>query len=216
LVIAALQHGVVFLSMPKTASTSIEEALRPIAQVWTGGEPRMKHLTYRAFERFFQPWFQRNGHRRDSYEVICMLREPISWLNSWWRYRSRQQLADPAHRDQFTGDVSFDEFASAYMRGEPGFASVGRQANFIRGSHREIGMDRMFRFEELDLAVSYFESMLGYSITLEHLNVSPKRSLELSPAVEDDLRVFLDPEFRLWELATGDQLSKSEQQPHGS
>jgi hypothetical protein len=208
-VLAAPQHGFVLLAMPKTASTSIEEALRRDALIATGTDPRVKHLHYRGFERFLEPWLKRVGYPRESYEVICMVREPISWLHSWYRYRSRADLANPSHRRHahYTGGSSFDEFALAYMRND-GFARVGRQAKFVRAAGSPIGPDRMFRFEELDGALGHIESRIGHPLRLKQRNVSPTLPLEMSPEVEERLRAFLEPEFELWRLATGEALNE--------
>ncbi len=169
----------------------------------------MKHLPYRSFERFFVPWLARNGYERDSYEVVCVVREPISWLHSWWRYRTRNELSNPRHQKhaKYAGGTSFEQFATEYVRGVPGIARVGRQANFVRGDESEIGVDRMFRFEQLDRAVQFLEERAGFKITLERRNVSPSRPLELSTDVESELRVFLEPEYRLWDMATGERLT---------
>jgi hypothetical protein len=204
-VIAAPKHGFVFLSVTKTASTSIEEALRPWGQIITQGEPRTKHLNYVAFERFIQPWLEQLGYPRDAYEVVCVVREPIDWLHSWWRFRGREELARPKHRrhPQYTGEISFDDFATAYVRGDPGYSRVGRQARFVRGQQSEIGVNRLFRFEELETALDYFRSKVGMRLSLERRNVSPDRPKVLAPDVESELREFLEPEYRIWGLADG-------------
>jgi hypothetical protein len=206
-VLAAPQLGFVFLSMPKTASTSIEESLRSDALIATGSDPRVKHISYRGFERVLVPWLKRVGYPRESYEVICLIREPISWLHSWYRYRSRDTLADPEHarHSVYTGSSSFDEFARSYLHGDKS-TSFGRQANFVKGANRPIGPDRIYRYEDLDIAVHYLESQVGHRLKLRRRNVSPKLSLELSPQVEDQLRSFLEPEYRLWTLA-GDEVA---------
>jgi hypothetical protein len=189
-VIAAPERGVVFLAQTKCASTSIEEVLAPIAEIVGRREPRIKHLNYRDFVETVQPMLERFGFGRESYEVISLIREPIDWLHSWWRYRTRTELADPDHprHEHYTGEVSFEDFSRSYMEGGPSFAEVGRQAEFVVDLSGGIGVDRLFRFEELDVALEYLGMRLGKRLPdLEVLNSSPPRPLELSDSLRADL-----------------------------
>ena len=77
--IAAPQHGFVFLAMPKCASTAIQRALRRVALVETLREPAVKHLSYRSVERWVVPLLEEGGFPRRSYEVVCLCREPFDW-----------------------------------------------------------------------------------------------------------------------------------------
>jgi hypothetical protein len=127
-------RGFVFLAMTKTGSTAIESAFGPYAQIVQKNSPQLKHTRYARFERFLAPFLAASGWPRESYEVVCAFREPIDWLHSWWRYRSREAIADPSHRahKNYTGNVSFEEFARAYINGTHQFARVGRQAKMVK------------------------------------------------------------------------------------
>lgn len=116
----APRYGFVFLAIPKTGTSAIETAFRPYAQVATQGIPAIKHTRYAEFQRFLQPFLAAKGFPRDSYEVVCVFREPIDWLSSWWRYRSRGKLADHSStkHHRYTGELSFEQFARAYMEGD--------------------------------------------------------------------------------------------------
>ncbi len=87
--------GFVFLASTKSGSTSIETAFMTHSQMILRKPPAIKHTTYAGFQRFLQPFLNSKGFPRESYEVVCVVREPIDWLSSWWRYRSREKLANP-------------------------------------------------------------------------------------------------------------------------
>lgn len=198
-------RGFVFLAMPKAASTAIEEAFLPHSQIVLRGNPKFKHATYAQFQRFLQPFLAAQGFPRDSYEVVCAFREPVDWLASWWRYRSREELADPSnpiHRN-YTGHVSFEQFVRAYMEGKEQFARVGRQFRFVQPRPGERGVDRIFRYERIDLLVEYLCEKVGEEVEIGVSNVSPKRSFDLSEECERDLREFLEPEYLIYEQAIG-------------
>jgi hypothetical protein len=209
--IAVPHLGFAFLAMPKCASSSIEPKL-----VWRGTismprNPKLKHMPAAEFERLVVPLLEIGGYRRSSYETICLFREPIEWLHSWWRYRSRDELAapgSPGHRN-YTGHVTFEEFGDAYIAGRPAFARIGSQADFVRVPAREVGVDRIFAYERIDLFVAYLAEKLGEPVKLDRRNSSPPRELELSDAGRERLRRHLRAEYRIYDDLTASTSSEA-------
>ena len=202
----APRHGFVFLAVPKTGSTAIEQAFRSHADMASRTTPSFKHTRYAQFQRFLRPFLASKGFPRDSYEVVCVFREPIDWLSSWWRYRSREELADPSHPSHlnYAGHLSFEQFAYAYMKGDEQFAQgVGRQSEFVRARPGQPKMDRIFRYERLDLLVDFLCEKVGEEVALKVRNVSPERSFSLSEEGERELREFFKPDYRIYEQAIG-------------
>ena len=197
--------GFVFLATTKSGSTSIETAFLRHSQMILLKPPAIKHTSYAGFQRFLQPFLNSRGFPRESYEVVCAFREPIDWLSSWWRYRSREKLAnptDPKHRN-YTGDVSFEQFARAYMEGSEQFAQVGRPSRFVQPRQGQAEMDRIFRYDRLDLLVDFLCEKVGEEVEVGSANTSPDRSFFLSGECETELREFFAPEYRIYERAIG-------------
>jgi hypothetical protein len=201
----APKQGFVFLAMPRAGSTSIERTFQPYAQVVLQRLPDIKHTRYAQFQLFLQPFLAAKGFPRDSYEVVCVSREPIDWLSSWWRYRSREELADPSRRNHrnYAGHVSFEQFARAYMKGDQQFARVGRPSAFVRPRRGHAKVDRVFRYDRLDLLVDFLCEKVGEDVEVEVRNASPERSFSLSEECERELRKFFTPEYRVYEKAIG-------------
>ena|SRR5215218_8099151 len=197
--------GFVFLAVTKTGSTAIERAFAKYSQVVAQRAPAFKHTTYPQFQRFLQPFLASKGYPRDSYEVVCVIREPIDWLSSWWRYRSREDLADPSHprHHNYVGRVSFEQYAHAYMKGDEQFAQVGRQSGFVRPRRGQATVDRIFRYDRFDLLVDFLCEKVGEEVDVGARNVSPKLSFSLSEECERELRKFFAPEYRIYERAIG-------------
>jgi hypothetical protein len=185
----------VFLATTKSGSTSIETAFMMHSQMILQKPPTIKHTTYAGFQRFLQPFLHSKGFPRESYEVVCVFREPIDWLSSWWRYRSREKLAnplDPKHRN-YAGDVSFEHFARAYMEGSERFAKVGRPSKFVQPRQGD----------RLDLLVDFLCEKVGEEVEVGSANTSPERTFSLSEECEIELREFFAPEYRVYERAIG-------------
>jgi hypothetical protein len=178
--IISTKHRFVFLCMPKCASTSTEAVLRPYGQIVTGNDPGLKHLPFRAYERYFSQLVKRKQRRipgsTEGIEVVCLFREPVEWLNSWYRYRTREELAKTTDgRAKSTANISFEDFAREYVSPSPRpFAKVGRQINFVKDKDGNVGKITLFRYEDYDRFIDYMSDKVGKKLVAPHRNVSPR------------------------------------------
>jgi len=184
----------VVLAVPKTGTTALEEALAPHADAAIRNPPEKKHLTARRYKNQLAPFFENRGGRK--MELVAVIREPLDWLGSWYRYRARDQIAgSPAS----TAGIGFDRFVEGWLADpEPEFARVGRQSRFVSDSDGAVIVDRLFRYEALEEAVSFLESRLDRRIDLPRRNMSPRAGLVLDPALERRLRHEARADFDLW------------------
>lgn len=169
----SVEHNFAFLCVPKCASSSIEAALRPYSDIALVGPPAFRHTTYREYDQFIKPYL-REKVGRDDIETVCVIREPISWLNSWYRYRSRSELRNPNEPNSTFG-IRFPEFIEAYMSpNPPPWADVGCQYDFINDQANNIGVNKVFLHENIGEFAGYMSSKIGKNIVLGKENVSPK------------------------------------------
>ncbi|MGZ4446756.1 MAG: hypothetical protein ACXVWZ_06755 [Nocardioides sp.] len=190
----AMAHaGFVFLSMTKTGSTAVQRHFEQHAQLLVRQPPAMKHMTARTFRARVAPLLERYGFPRESYELVAIVRDPVDWAESWWRYRSR-----PAARGKasYTGDLGFDEFAERLVAGD---VFLGSSANFVSDGQGRVLVERLYKYEHLDQAAAWMAERLGVeSPTLTTVNASPQRGCTVSPATRalleehlaDDLAVY--------------------------
>ncbi|WP_299141073.1 gamma-glutamyl kinase [uncultured Tateyamaria sp.] len=184
-----------FLSVPKTGTTAYENALRDHADMVISEPPTLKHAPVYRYNRFVRPMFV--NVCKVELELMAVMREPISWLGSWWRYRQRPFMAG---RPNATHDVSFDDFVQAYMKGKkPSFADVGSQLKFLETQPNGVGVTHLFRYEDQARLQSFLTDRLGVSFDLGRANVSPSVPMSLSPDVEEKLRRKCADEFALYE-----------------
>jgi hypothetical protein len=191
------KQRLVILATPKTGSTAIEAALDGVASTAILRPPEMKHTPAYRFQRFLKPYLQNSAHGAP-FEAVALMREPVDWLASWYRFRQRPDLDGTPRSSR---GMDFDAFAAAYMASpRPEVADVGGQARFLSGTDgAPLGVDRVFRYENMPAFVSYLEARLDMAITLPRLNVSPSAESELSAPMERALRTCLDPEYRIYQ-----------------
>ncbi|MCB2109982.1 MAG: hypothetical protein H6895_07815 [Defluviimonas sp.] len=188
------KERLVYLATPKTGSTAIEAALESVASVVIQRPPELKHTAVRHYWEFIAPYLQRAAD--EDFMVVAMMREPVSWLGSWYRYRQRDGVPRPERR---TNGLSFTEFVEGYLDDpQPAYAQVGSQAQFL-APQRGPGIDRLFRYEHIAGFVAFLEERLDFEITLPRLNVSPEAPLDLAPETEAKLRAARARDFALYD-----------------
>lgn len=181
-----------FLATPKTGSTAIAAALESLASVSVQRPPLLKHTTVHRYRRFIGPYLE--AASKDSFTLVALMRDPRDWLGSWFRFRQREET-DP---ERSTAGMSFDGFVRAWCENpRPIFAEVGSQGKFLR-PRQGVGVDRLFRYEEIETFVQFLEDRLGCEIILPRLNVSPPGQTDLTPATEALLHQAAAEDFELY------------------
>ncbi len=189
------KERLVFLANTKTGSTSVERALEPLAHVSVQRPPAFKHLTARQYHETFAPMLTSlTGHR---FTTVALMREPVDWLGSWYRYRQRDDIP---YAPGSTDGSDFAEFTGAYLAGQvpgivgdggPAQVPLGAQADFLCDAAGTCLVDRVFRYENIPDFLHFLDDRLGCEVILPRLNVSPKAAMHLP----DDLRARLSDRF---------------------
>nr|WP_238936640.1 gamma-glutamyl kinase [Sulfitobacter mediterraneus] len=194
-VLVFVKERLAFLSVPKTGTTAYQAALADRADMVVSDPPMLKHAPVYRYNRFFRPMFEKVCGVE--LELMAVMREPVSWLGSWYRYRQRPFMAG---KPNSTAGISFDDFVLGYLKGKkPGFADVGSQANFLKSQPNGTGISHLFRYEDQDRLQAFLQDRLEVRIDLQQLNVSPPMQLHLSTSVEDRLRRKCAEEFLLYD-----------------
>lgn len=186
------RQGLVFLATPKTASTAIETALSPMAAMIVSRPPHLKHTNAQKYQRQVAPFL---GDAKGEKFVTCaLMREPVDWLGSWYRYRQRPEETP----EKSTRDKSFDDFVLAYCQAaQPEFANVGAQANFLTPEGFR-PVDYIFRYERMDRFLAFLDKRLGTALSLKAENVSPMGDTPLSARTAAVLQAHAHRDFALY------------------
>lgn len=146
-------HRFIFLAVPKTGTSSIENTLKPYRAAIT--RKFNKHATCSKLQRDLpsEMW--------DSYFKFAFVRNPYDLMQSWYFYRQRKVLANPKHprHHLYTGDISFETFIHSFAENE----LMLRQVDFIAPHGKGLQVDRVGKFETLDS---------DFSRICEHLQLS--------------------------------------------
>ena len=192
------KEKLVLLALPKTGTSALEAALHARADAVFDSPPELKHVPMFRYNRFLKALFGVIDPDR-KFETMALVREPISWLGSWYRYRSRPELDG---RPNSTRAISFDQFVEGYLQDpRPPFANVGSPRKFVSNGQGNVAVKHLFHYEQIDLAAGFLEDRLKTPVTLAQANVSPKKDMTLDPGTEARLRGACAAEFDLWHSA---------------
>ncbi len=185
--------NLVLFAVPKTGSTAYHLALRRKADIVLSGRASIKHLTLRKYDRHFAPYLeQAHGLCPDR---VAVIRDPLEYMRSWYRYRQRPDGPDNAKRIM---DLSFDDFILATLeKRPPPFAKIGSQLAFVSAADGAIRVNHLFAYERPLVFREFLSQRLGFAVKTGQKNVSPPATTTISPGTEAELRRARAEEFAL-------------------
>lgn len=190
------KEKLVILAVPKTGTTALAKALGSTADIIINDPPELKHAPLYRYNRFFRPMFEK-ACKQDHMDVMAIMREPVSWLGSWYRYRQRGFLDG---KPTSTRGICFDEFVRAYLSDDrPPFANVGSQAKFLEPRPNGTQVSHLFRYEDPARMLAFLSERLGLEISLDQVNVSSQADLTLSAETRTRLQTVHAADFSLYE-----------------
>lgn len=187
------KQRLVFLATPKAGSTAIESALEPLASAAILRPAALKHTDIATYRRHVAPWIEaRSGHR---FDTVALMREPIDWLRSWYRFKLRDDHEDPQHP---MNGVDFARFVADYAAdGGPQRLSIGTQSGFLTDD--EARVDCIFRYDAMTRFTNFLEDRLDCVIELPRINVPPAVNVALPAKDEQRLRDAMTRDLQLYD-----------------
>ncbi|SNS72011.1 sulfotransferase family 2 domain-containing protein [Tropicimonas sediminicola] len=101
----AVRNRFVFVANSKAASTSLEKALSPHAEIQRSGRPSRKHIHMSKLLEVYDFLFEQPGYGPETFFKFAVMREPMEWIASWYRYRSGNDVGSA-----IDGKMTFADF----------------------------------------------------------------------------------------------------------
>ena len=191
----SVRRQLAFLAMPKTGTTAVEQSLAPLCEIVFGGRPDVKHMNLRGFQRFMLPYLETVG--AGDVETVCVVREPVDWLSSWFRYRSRPALDGTP---KSTKGMDFARFIEGYLeRPQPAFARTESMSHFVSDRKERPAVTHLFRYDRMDGLVAFLSARFRKEISLATVNVSPRVEASLPKALRARLEVERADDFAIYQ-----------------
>lgn len=190
------EQNLVFLANPKTGTSAIETALADRAGLVATDPPGLRHMNVAIYRKEVEPLLKRFA-RGVPPRVFVVIREPISRLLSWYRYR--QRFAPGIAPDRHTDDIGPEEFLEEVMKDDPRpFArDLGNQAAFCGLATGLMPPDYIFPYEHPSALADFLRAEFGLT-HLDRVNVSPGGATQLPASLQDRLRKHLADDYALY------------------
>lgn len=191
----SVEKRFVFIANTKTASTSIEHILIPYCEVFRSGTPQRKHITLHETIQSYRFLFGQPNHVPNRYFKFGVMREPLDWIGSWYRYRKGNQVQSP-----LPASMTFADFWAAkdwnilLKNNEPNL-----QRRMFVGPKGGVIADVIIPYHRLDEMLREILGLLRIPYDLPRENVSkivtpPDIPEEMLP----ELREFYAADYALW------------------
>jgi len=187
----------VFVANTKAASTAIERALMPHAEIHRGGTPARKHVGLHEALAEYDFLFGQPDHPPESYFKFGVMRDPIDWITSWFRYRkgNKFERSLPAKMT----------FAAFWARGDWNIRRRGGRPNLQRDRFTApdgtVLADAIIPYHDLEAQLGTIFAGLGIEAALPRSNVSRMTALpeEIPAALHAEMREFYAEDYALFD-----------------
>ncbi|PYF08774.1 hypothetical protein C8J30_111103 [Rhodobacter viridis] len=185
------RESLVFFAVPKTGTTAIEAALDARAAIVLRDPPHLKHMTVASYARSLRPLLKAD------YEMMAVIRHPLDWHGSNYRYRTRSKLQGTPRS---TAHLSFAEFIARMLTpGNP--EAEGAQSRFLSLKDGSCPVQHLFRYEAQDRILAFLAERFGGPVELPVVNVSPQRALDLPETLRAEHETRFARCYNMWETA---------------
>lgn len=176
----SLAGRLVVIAVPKTGTTALDMTFGRLSDPLPKGVQKMRHMRLAHYQRAVAPKLALQiGALPDT---LALVREPVDWLFSWYRYRSRPALRNPAHSTQGMDFAAFVEAVLTPEETRPALAQVGSQVAMLTRAEGGVGADLMFPFGQFDSAAAYVGHRMRSARRPNRVNVSPPSPAQALPA----------------------------------
>ncbi|HUF57319.1 MAG TPA: sulfotransferase family 2 domain-containing protein [Thermohalobaculum sp.] len=162
----------VFVANTKAASTSFEHRLFPYCEIQRAGTPERKHIPLaKILGHEYRFLFDNPDYPADTFFKFGVIRDPIEWIGSWYRYRKGNKTQAP-----IPAGMSFQDF---YEKMDWNFVGWGRkflQSDKFRSESGHILADYLIPYEDLEVHAKIIFDAYGIEGDLPK-----KNSSELGP-----------------------------------
>ncbi|WP_299548475.1 hypothetical protein [uncultured Tateyamaria sp.] len=187
----------VFVANSKTASTSIEQALGNHAEIMRGGTAQHKHIYMRDALSEYAFLFNQPGYAPDSFFRFGVMRDPIDWIQSWYRYRRGNKVANPLPED-----LSFEDFWTRKdWNIQRANGAKHLQRDFFIDTDGKMLVDYIIPYHEIGFHFGAICDALGVKRSLPRKNVSKIRrtGTNLPDDLLAEMRTFYAEDYALLE-----------------
>lgn len=185
----------VFVANSKAASTSIEMALVNAAEIERRGSAQRKHIILRAALLKYDFLFGQKKYAPETFFKFGVMRDPVEWIQSWYRYRKGNKVAHP-----LAEGTTFEEFWHQRVAQSKKSGKKQVQRDYFTRWNGEPLIDYIIPYDALPEHFETITTALGINASLPHQNASKIQSLDdpLSKDMLEEIREYFAEDYTLY------------------
>lgn len=184
----------IFAANTKTASTSIEHVLTPYSDIVYDGEPAIKHMPLVAARQRHPELFDAEGD--GGFFRFGVMRDPLDWIASWYRYRSGNEVESP-----LPSDMTFADFweRKDWNILHPNGRGKYLQSDIFCDAEGAVLADVILPYHTLEPVFFEICDHLGVARTLPRKNVSRNAgdTSVIPQNLQEEVRAFYEDDYAL-------------------
>lgn len=191
-----VRRRIVFVANTKTGSTAIEQALAPHCEIMRAGTPAHKHMPIARLPQEYGFLFNQPGHQLETYFKFGVMRDPVAWILSWFRYRKGNQV-----ESRLPADMTLAEFwARRDWNIQRADGTKYLQSDLFTGANGHVLVDVIIPHHELDRHFQAICAQLKIKAPLYQANVSRLQKLEedIPESLLAEMREFYAGDYALF------------------
>lgn len=195
--IISIEKKFIFVANLKTASTSIESALRPHGDIVVRQSELGKHLPLAEIQKRFKWIFDTIG--LDEFFKFGVIRDPLDYALSLYKSHRHEKFKD--NPKLYTGDMSFDDFLVVWVPNNKG--QLQPQIDKFIDASGNLAMDQLVVYSELEKKFPEVMAKVGVpEIELPKMNVSPKADVDVTDSARLHLEALMERDYKAIDFAS--------------
>lgn len=95
----SVEKKFIFVANTKAASSSVEHLLLPYSDICCLGTPKRKHIPMKQVLKRYPFLFEQPAYAPNKFFRFGVMRHPLDWIKSWYRYRKGNKVENPLDAD---------------------------------------------------------------------------------------------------------------------
>jgi hypothetical protein len=185
----------IFIANTKAASTSIEHVLVNHAEIERASNPQRKHIHMLDVLKEYAFLFNLPGYEPATFFRFGVMRDPIDWIGSWFRYRHSNKVAAPLPKEMdFAAFWAAKDWNIRRANGAPHL-----QRDFFTDNSGNLLVDVIIPYRDLDALFSRICAGLWVDKPLPQMNASNEKAetLSIPSGLRDELREYYAEDYKL-------------------
>lgn len=186
----------IFVANTKAASTSVEHLLLPYSDIVRSGNSQRKHIPMKQVLNSYPFLFEQPNFQPDSFFRFGVMRHPLEWIKSWYRYRKGNKVTNPLAENM--------DFSAFWAQKDWNILRADRtkhlQSQMFYSPHDEPLMDVIIPHHRLDEMFGNICEKLEIKGSLAQKNASLLKDTEIIPeTLKSEILEFYAKDFALFE-----------------